>query len=96
MSGKVHVGNLDSNANDDDLREAFSDYGHVLDVTIMRDHETGRSRGFGFITYGTDSEAVTAIQELNEQEFHGKRIRVNFANAQSAGGFRHDNHGSYG
>ncbi len=60
----------------------------------MRDHETGRSRGFGFITYGTDSEAVTAIQELNEQEFHGKRIRVNFANAQSAGGFRHDNHGS--
>lgn len=48
----------------------------------MRDRDTGRSRGFGFVTFSTEGEANAAIQGLNEQEFEGRRIKVNFANAR--------------
>ena len=52
----------------------------------MRDRDTGRSRGFGFVTYGTAKEANNAIAGLNEQELDGRRINVNLANARTGGG----------
>ncbi len=52
----------------------------------MRDRDTGRSRGFGFVTFGSANEAQTAITSLNEQELDGRRIRVNLANARGGGG----------
>lgn len=52
----------------------------------MRDRDTGRSRGFGFVTFGSDQEAEAAIQGLNEQELDGRRIRVNLANRDGGGG----------
>jgi RNA recognition motif-containing protein len=52
----------------------------------MRDRETGRSRGFGFVTYGSSQEADAAIASLNEQELDGRRLRVNLANPRAAGG----------
>lgn len=52
----------------------------------MRDRDTGRSRGFGFVTYGTPNEANAAITALNDQELDGRRVKVNMANARSGGG----------
>jgi RNA recognition motif-containing protein len=52
----------------------------------MCDRETGRSRGFGFVTYGTEEEANAAINSMNEQELDGRRIRVTMANARGGGG----------
>jgi RNA recognition motif-containing protein len=86
MSTKIYVGNLSWNTTDDSLRSAFQNYGQILDSIVMRDRDTGRSRGFGFVTFSTAQEAQNAIAGLNEQELDGRRIRVNLANARSGGG----------
>jgi len=52
----------------------------------MKDRDTGRSRGFGFVTYSSDAEAQAAITGFNDQELDGRHIRVNFANAKPGGG----------
>ncbi|KAF5386128.1 hypothetical protein D9615_002399 [Tricholomella constricta] len=83
---KVYVGNLSWNTTDDTLRQAFSDFGQVTDSIVMRDRDTGRSRGFGFVTFVSAQEADAAINALNEQELDGRRIKVNLANARGGGG----------
>ena len=83
---KVYVGNLSWNTTDDSLRQAFSQYGQVLDSIVMRDRDTGRSRGFGFVTYSSSEEADAAIQALHDQDLDGRRIKVNLANARGSGG----------
>ncbi|KAJ8590948.1 RNA-binding domain-containing protein [Rhizopogon salebrosus TDB-379] len=86
MSAKLYVGNLSWNTTDDTLRDAFSEFGQVLDTIVMKDRETGRSRGFGFVTFATGEEADAAIAGLNEQEVDGRRLKVNLANARGGGG----------
>jgi len=83
---KVYVGNLSWNTTDDTLREAFGQFGQVLDSIVMRDRDTGRSRGFGFVTFSSSQEADQAIANLNEQDLDGRRIKVNLANAKPGGG----------
>ncbi|KAI6119080.1 glycine-rich RNA-binding protein [Pisolithus croceorrhizus] len=85
MAAKIYVGNLSWNTTDDTLRQAFSQFGTVLDSIVMRDRETGRSRGFGFVTYGTSQEAEVAISSMNEQDLDGRRIKVNLANTRPTG-----------
>ncbi|KAG9120877.1 hypothetical protein FRC07_003409 [Ceratobasidium sp. 392] len=68
------------------LDKVFSQYGNVLDSIVMRDRETGRSRGFGFVTYGSEPEAAGAIATANDTELDGRRIKVNLANARGSGG----------
>ncbi|KAF8684077.1 RNA-binding protein [Rhizoctonia solani] len=79
-------GNLSWNTNDDTLRNVFSQYGNVLDSIVMRDRETGRSRGFGFVTYATQDEATGAIATANGIDLDGRQIKVNLANARGSGG----------
>jgi len=86
MSTKVYVGNLSWNTTDDTLRHTFSNFGNVLDSIVMRDRETGRSRGFGFVTYGSEGEAQQAIAGMHEQDLDGRKIKVNLANPRAGGG----------
>ncbi|KDQ06809.1 hypothetical protein BOTBODRAFT_192850 [Botryobasidium botryosum FD-172 SS1] len=66
--------------------QAFESYGQILDAVVMRDHDTGRSRGFGFFTFSSSTEAEAAVEILNDQDLEGRRIKVNLANARPGGG----------
>ncbi|KAJ5463274.1 Nucleotide-bindingalpha-beta plait [Penicillium sp. IBT 31633x] len=83
---KIYVGNLSWHTSDESLRAAFGEFGNIVDSIVMVDRETGRSRGFGFVTYSSAEEAEAAIQALNEQDLDGRRIRVNLANARPSNG----------
>ncbi len=75
----IYVGNLSFRATEDDLRNAFSQYGQVSAVNIIMDQETGRSRGFAFVEMANANEANAAIEALNQQEIVGRRVTVNEA-----------------
>ncbi|TWU04722.1 RNA recognition motif domain-containing protein [Stieleria varia] len=75
---KMYVGNLAWGVTTDKLKEIFSEYGEVDDAIVMMDRDTGRSRGFGFVTMG-DSDAQKAIEGLDGQDFDGRPLRVNEA-----------------
>lgn len=85
MSSKLFVGGISWNTNDNSLQEAFSKYGEVVEARIIYDRESGRSRGFGFVTFNTSEDASAAIQALDGQELDGRRIRVNVANDRTRG-----------
>ena len=75
----IFVGNLSYQATEDDLQSAFSQFGAVERVSIVRDRESGQSRGFGFVEMPNDEEAGTAIMALNGREVKGRAIKVNEA-----------------
>lgn len=79
MSSKVFVGGLSWNTTEESLRQAFESHGAVSEVRIITDRETGRSRGFGFVTYGDPQSAAAAISELDGTELDGRTIRVSQA-----------------
>ncbi|CAG8561699.1 2806_t:CDS:2 [Ambispora leptoticha] len=75
MSVKLFVGGLSWGTDDRSLRNKFEEYGQVEDAVVIRDRDTGRSRGFGFVTYSNNDEAETAISNLNDAEFDGRTIK---------------------
>jgi RNA recognition motif-containing protein len=79
MSSKLFVGNLSFNSTEDSLREAFSEFGAVNEVAIMTDRDTGRSRGFGFITMNSAQEAEAAISGMSGRSVDGRDLTVNIA-----------------
>ncbi len=74
----IYVGNLPFNATEDEVRDAFGEFGDVKSVKLIDDRETGRPRGFGFVEMD-DAEADDAIQALDGAEFGGRNLRVNEA-----------------
>ncbi|CAN0876933.1 Glycine-rich RNA-binding protein 3, mitochondrial [Linum grandiflorum] len=86
-TSKVFVGGISYGTDDHSLREAFSKYGEVLEARVILDRETGRSRGFGFVTYTSSEEASSAIQALDGKDLHGRNIRVNYAADRNRGGY---------
>ena len=86
MGKKLFVGGLSWNTTDDGLRQAFERFGNVDDVRVITDRETGRSRGFGFVTFGEDEAATSAMSEMDGVELDGRTIKVNEAQDKPRGG----------
>ena len=89
MGNKLYVGNLSYNVRDEDLQQAFAQFGNVSSAKVMMDRDTGRSKGFGFVEMGTDAEAQAAINGMNGQSLDGRAIVVNEARPREErpGGF---------
>lgn len=79
MSKKLFVGNLSFKAEESALKEAFGQFGEVTEVAIIKDKYSGRSKGFGFVTFADDAAADKAIAEMHEKEFEGRKLTVNEA-----------------
>ena len=75
----IYVGNISYSTKEDDLREAFGEFGEVSSVKIITDRETGRSKGFGFVEMADDAAGEKAIEEMNGKEVGGRALRVNEA-----------------
>lgn len=82
----IYVGNISYDTSEDDLREAFEEYGEVDSVSIITDRDSGRSKGFGFVEMPNDEEAQAAMDGLNEQDFMGRTLNVNKARPRRSGG----------
>jgi RNA recognition motif-containing protein len=79
MGNKLYVGNLPYSFRDQDLEQAFSEFGAVNSAKVMMERDTGRSKGFGFVEMGSDAEAQAAIQGLHGQNHGGRDLVVNEA-----------------
>jgi cold-inducible RNA-binding protein len=79
MGNKLYVGNLPYTVRDDDLHQAFSEFGAITSAKVMMERDTGRSKGFGFVEMGSDAEAQAAIEGMNGQSLGGRSITVNEA-----------------
>ena len=79
MGSRLYVGNLSFDTNAETVRTLFAEVGEVTDVHVVTDRETGRSRGFAFVTMGSDAEAARAITALNGTVLEGRALRVNEA-----------------
>ncbi len=75
----IYVGNLSYDLSENELRQAFEEYGEVSSVKIITDRYTGRSRGFGFVEMPDDEQAKNAIDGLNGKELKGRQLNVNEA-----------------
>ena len=81
----MYIGNLAYNVTEEDLNEAFSEFGNVESVNIIKDRFSGQSKGFGFVDMPDNSEADKAIKALNGNDFKGRDIKVNQANQRTKG-----------
>jgi len=86
MSNRLYVGNLSYDTDKNALQACFAECGVVTDTHIVMDRETGRARGFGFVTMSTEAEAQNAISKLNGAMLDGRSLRVNIAEERSGGG----------
>lgn len=104
MNNKLYVGNLAYSVRDNDLEQAFSEFGQVVSAKVMMERDTGRSKGFGFVEMSSEAEAQAAINGLNEQQLGGRNLMVNVARPREerpagggfGGGFRGGREGGFG
>jgi len=79
MGKKLYVGGLAWATRDEGLRQAFERFGEVIDARVITDRDTGRSRGFGFVTFAEESDAINAMSQMSGAELDGRRIKVDIA-----------------
>ncbi|MDP8256671.1 MAG: RNA-binding protein [Candidatus Alcyoniella australis] len=89
MGTKLYVGGLPWSMSSEDLQNAFAPHGQVVEAKVIEDRQTGRSRGFGFVTFSNEEEAKSALK-LDGTEMDGRRIKVDMARERSGGGDRGD------
>jgi cold-inducible RNA-binding protein len=94
MATKLYIGGLPYSTTQDELNEAFSKAGAVVSTSIIMDKMTNRSRGFGFVEMGSDSEAQAAIEMWNGKDFGGRKLTVNEAKPLEARPPRREGGGS--
>ncbi|MCK9336712.1 MAG: RNA-binding protein [Arcobacteraceae bacterium] len=89
----IYVGNLSYNLSDLDFKDLFEQFGEVVSAKMIKDRETGRSRGFGFVEMSSKEDGKNAIEQLHGKEFQGRTLVVNEAREkeQNSGGFNRDN-----
>lgn len=93
-SSRLFIGGISYGMDDQSLRESFTEYGEVIEARIIHDRETGRSRGFGFVSFTSNEEAAAAIAAMDGKDLHGRLVHVNYA-TERTGGFRSGG-GGYG
>ena len=76
---KIYVGNLPWSVDSNKLKELFSEFGEIEEATVIMDKFSGRSKGFGFVTFSNDADAKKAIDGMNEKEIDGRALKVNEA-----------------
>ncbi|HTU91501.1 MAG TPA: RNA-binding protein [Gemmataceae bacterium] len=86
MGKKLYVGNLPYSVGDSELQRLFEAHGSVVSAQVIMDRDTGRSKGFGFVEMGNDSEAQSAIADMNGKEVDGRSLTVNEARPKPEGG----------
>ncbi|MDH4038727.1 MAG: RNA-binding protein [Candidatus Krumholzibacteria bacterium] len=86
MSKKLFVGSLSWNTTDEGLRRAFEKFGEVLEAKVIKDRDTDRSRGFGFVSFANPKDAMDAMQGMDGQELDGRTIKVNEAQERERSG----------
>ena len=79
MNKRIFVGNLPWGVGYNELKELFSSYGEIEDAIVMSDRHTGRSRGFGFVTFKDASSVAKAVAEMNQKSIEGRELKVNEA-----------------
>jgi RNA recognition motif-containing protein len=95
MSKKLFVGSLSWDTNNDGLHAAFSPHGEISEAIVISDRDTGRSRGFGFVTFDEDEAADKAVAALNGTELDGRTIKVDVAQAKQRSGGGGGGRGGY-
>ena len=83
---KIYVGNLSFDTSEQSLQELFASHGQVDEVALITDRDTGRPRGFGFVTMASDDDAKNAIEAINGTEVDGRTLNVNEARPKNTGG----------
>ncbi|WOH13483.1 hypothetical protein DCAR_0832993 [Daucus carota subsp. sativus] len=94
-SSKLFIGGLSFQINEQCLRDAFSSFGDVDEAKIITDRDSGRSKGFGFVTFADSESASSAVSAMDGQPLNGRNIRVSFANDKPRNTFG-DNSGGGG
>ena len=84
MDNKLYVGNLSYSTGDEELRQAFAEFGPIVSASVVIDRDSGQSRGFGFVEYEQADAAQRAIDALNGQQLGGRTLSVNVARAKES------------
>jgi len=101
MGNKLYVGNLSFDVGDAELEQAFSEFGEVASAVVVKDRDTGRSRGFGFVEFAQEADAQKAKEAMNGKELGGRTLKVDEAKEprnreRGGGGDRGRSGGGYG